>query len=105
MAKKDEQEQQPEEMPAPDPMIAAAENIIASLAQGGTYGSMEPQAQVFGAVGGMQPTGMISGGPVPVGGSTKGPGMTQGGMMYDPTTGQYTSSTAIQDLVTEEQKP
>ena len=96
MAKKDEQ--QPEEMPAPDPMIAAAENIIASLAQGGTYGSMEPQ-------GGMQPTGMISGGPVPVGGPTKGPGMTQGGMMYDPTTGQYTSSTAIQDLVTEEQKP
>ncbi len=104
MAEKDEQEQHPEEVEPVNPMVAAAANLAAmyeSMAQGGTYGSMEPQAQVFGPVGGMQPAG----GPVPVGGPTKGPGMTQGGMMYDPTTGQYTSSTAIQDLVTEEQKP
>tara|TARA_R110000824_G_scaffold175527_1_gene354055 strand:- start:149 stop:472 length:324 start_codon:yes stop_codon:yes gene_type:complete len=82
-----------------DPYIAAAENIIARLSKGEDYGPLgasypaylPPPAPVAPGV----PVGQ---GPIPLGGPTEGPGMTQGGMMYDPTTGQYTSSTATQDL-------
>ena len=103
MAKKEEQEQQPEETPPVDPMVAAAENIIAGLSKGSTYGGMQPQALAYPPIGAEQPaSGMVSGGPVPmggpVGGPTEGPGMTQGGMVYDPTAGGYPSSTAMQDL-------
>ena len=94
----EEEEAAPVEEPV-DPYIVAAENIIARLSKGGDYGPLgasypaylPPPAPVAPGV----PVGQ---GPIPLGGPTGGPGMEQGGMVYDPTTGQYTSTTAMQDL-------
>ena len=84
-----EEEAAPFEEPV-DPYVAAAENIIARLSKGEDYGPLGASYPAY-----LPPPAPVGQGPIPLGGPTEGPGMTQGGMMYDPTAGQ---STAMQDL-------